>query len=70
MSIHEVKTVATAFCPHEGCGFTPQSISPETNGPGGDLEWLEGRVRHHDQTHDHNATVVIYSPKIKLSKVV
>lgn len=66
----ETDVVAKAFCLHEWCSFTPQTVRQSTLGVGGDIEWLQGRKDHHDRTHDHQATVVIYSPETELSKVV
>ena len=70
MSKTETDIVAQAFCSHEGCSFTPQTVYASTSVAGGDIEWLQGRKDHHDRTHDHEATVVIYSPKTELSKVI
>lgn len=62
----ETDVVAKAFCPNEWCSFTPQAVYESTLGPGGDVEWLQGRKTHHDRTHDHESTVVIYSPKSEI----
>jgi len=66
----ETDIIAKAFCPYEGCSFTPQTIYASTSGAGGDIEWLKGRKDHHNRTHDHQATVVIYSHNAELSNVV
>lgn len=70
MSNIETDPVAKAFCSHKKCSFTPQTVYGSNYGVGGDIGWLQGRKNHHDRTHDHEATVVIYSPETELSKVV
>jgi len=69
MMNQETGLVAKAFCSHEGCSFTPQTVYASNCGVGGNIEWLQGRKNHHDRTHDHKATVIIYSPKTELSEV-
>lgn len=61
----ETAIIAKAFCHHEGCGFTPQTVTSENQGVGATVEWLQGRKRHHDKTHDHPATLIIYSQQTK-----
>ena len=56
----ETDVVAQAFCIHKGCSFSPQTVYKSTLGPGGDVEWLQGRKAHHDETHEHKATIIIY----------